>query len=218
MGANSTGVEITGTAASEQGLHLFNTGTIDAAQATSTAIRANADNSLDSYVVNVGSIMGNIAFGAGNDRLMNTVFVDNTGRVIHSGNIIMNGSVIDFGAGENRFDNDRGLITIVGRDNLITGADLFMTRASIEARNNSIGDSLTIDGNLSGAFTFGADFSERRLRPADHHRRRGGRQHDERRAPSHRAIERRDDLHGHHRRWREQRGRTGDCGRHRQLR
>ena len=45
-----------------------------------------------------------------------------------TGNIIMNGSTIDFGAGVNRFDNDRGVITIVGGDNLITGADLFMTR------------------------------------------------------------------------------------------
>ena len=33
-----------------------------------------------------------------------------------------------------------------------------MTQASIEARNNAIDDSLTIDGNLSGDFMFGADF------------------------------------------------------------
>ena len=32
-----------------------------------------------------------------------------------------------------------------------------MTQASIEARNNAVDSSLTIDGNLSGNFTFGAD-------------------------------------------------------------
>ena len=159
VGANSTGVEITGTSANEQGLHLFNTGTIDASQGASTAIRLNAENNLDSYAVNVGTIAGNITFGAGDDRLMNTLMVDNAGRVTHSGNIIMNGSVIDFGAGENRFDNDQGLITIVGGDNLISGADLFMIQASIEARNNAVDGNLTIDGNLSGSFMFGADFN-----------------------------------------------------------
>ena len=74
VGANSTGVEITGTAASDHGLHLFNTGTIDATQGgASAAIRLNADNNLDSYAVNVGTIAGNITFGAGDDRLMNTL-------------------------------------------------------------------------------------------------------------------------------------------------
>jgi hypothetical protein len=160
VGANSTAVEITGLAANEQGLHFFNTGTIDASLGGSTAISLNADHDIDSYVVNVGTIAGNITFGAGDDRLMNTLMVDNTGRVTHSGNIVMNDSVIDFGAGENRFDNDRGLITIAGGDNLITGADLFMTEASIEARNNVIGNTLTIDGNLSGSFVFGADFND----------------------------------------------------------
>ena len=129
------------------------------ARLSSTAIRVNAENNLDSYVVNVGTIAGNITFGAGNDRLMNTLMVDNAGRLMRSGNIVMNGSVIDFGAGDNRFDNDRGMITIAGGDNLITGADLFMTQASIEARNNAIDGSLTIDGNLSGDFMFGADFN-----------------------------------------------------------
>ena len=153
-------VEITGTAANDQGLHLFNAGTIDAQPGrSSTAIRLNADNNLDSYAVNVGTIAGNITFGAGDDRLMNTLMIDNAGRVTHSGNIIMNGSVIDFGAGDNRFDNDRGLITIAGGDNLISGADLVMTQASIEARNNAVDSSLTIDGNLSGDFMFGADFN-----------------------------------------------------------
>ena len=145
---------------SDQGLHLFNTGTIDATSGLRARPSAlNADNSLDSYAVNVGTIVGNITFGAGDDRLMNTLMIDNAGRVTHSGNIVMNGSVIDFGAGENRFDNDRGMITIAGGDNLISGADLFMTQASIEARNNAVDSSLTIDGNLSGDFMFGADFN-----------------------------------------------------------
>ena len=64
VGANSTAVEITGTAAHDQGLHFFNAGTIDASQASSTAIRVNADNRIDSYVVNVGTIIGNVTFGA----------------------------------------------------------------------------------------------------------------------------------------------------------
>ena len=46
VGANSTGVEITGTGGNEQGFpQLFNAGTIDASQdGSSTAIRLNADN------------------------------------------------------------------------------------------------------------------------------------------------------------------------------
>jgi len=155
VGADSTAVEITGEAAGPQGLHLFNTGTI--AAGSGTAIRLNAGNDLDSYVVNVGEIAGDIVFGAGDDRLMNTQFVDNFGQLVSTGNITLNGSTIDFGAGLNRFDNDRGIITITGGDSLITGADLFMTDASIEARNGIAGSRLTIDGNLSGNFTFGAD-------------------------------------------------------------
>jgi len=71
----------------------------------------------------------------------------------------MNGSTIDFGAGTNTFDNDRGMITLAGGDNLISGADVIMTQGSIEARNNAVDSSLTIDGNLSGDFAFGADFN-----------------------------------------------------------
>jgi outer membrane autotransporter protein len=107
----------------------------------------------------VGTIIGNVTFGAGNDRFTNTLMVNDAGRVTHTGNIIMNGSVIDFGAGDNVFDNDRGMITLAGGDNLITGADFVMTQGSIEARNNAIGSSLIIDGNLSGDFAFGADFN-----------------------------------------------------------
>ncbi len=70
VGANATAVEITGMPGSEQGgLHLFNAGTIDGSQASSTAIRVNAENILGSYVVNVGTIVGNMTFGAGDDRL-----------------------------------------------------------------------------------------------------------------------------------------------------
>ena len=160
VGADSTAVLITGEAANEQGLHLFNTGTIEATRGgSSTAISLNAGNDVDSYVVNVGTIAGDVVFGAGDDRLMNTQFVDQFGRLVSTGNVAMNGSTIDFGAGVNRFDIDRGLITFTGGDNLITGADLFMTQASIEARNDVVGSRLTIDGNLSGSFTFGSDVS-----------------------------------------------------------
>ena len=34
-----------------------------------------------------------------------------------------------------------------------------MIQASIEARNNAVDNNLTIDGNLSGNFMFGADFN-----------------------------------------------------------
>ena len=191
VGANSTAVEITGTAASNEFPLLFNTGTIEAIQGgSSTAIRLNANNSIDSFAVNVGTIAGNVTFGAGNDRLTNTLMIDNAGRVTHSGNIIMNGSVIDFGAGDNVFDNDRGMITIAGGDNMIAGANVVMTQASIEARNNAVDSSLTIDGNLSGDFAFGADFNSGGSDQLDHHRRCGRRQLDERRAPSHRAAQR----------------------------
>ena len=130
VGANSTAVEITGAAANEQGLHLFNTGTIDGrAGRVHGASASTPSNNLGSYVVNVGTIAGDIVFGDGDDRLMNTQFLDSFGQLVSTGNIVMNGSTIDFGAGVNRFDNDRGVITIVGGDNLITGADLFMTQA-----------------------------------------------------------------------------------------
>jgi outer membrane autotransporter protein len=159
VGANSTAVEITGTAAGEQGRHLFNTGTIDASQSSSSAIRVNADNRLGSSVVNAGTIAGGMTFGRGNDTFTNTALIDNAGRLTHSGNIIMNGSVIDFGAGLNRFENQRGQITIAGGDNRIVGADVFMTQGRIEARDHAIDDSLMIDGNLSGDFVFSADFN-----------------------------------------------------------
>jgi outer membrane autotransporter protein len=158
VGANSTGVEITGTAASDELPQLFNTGTIDAGSSSSTAVRVNAENDIGSFVVNVGTVIGNVTFGAGNDRLTNTLFVDNTGGAVSTGNIVMNGSVIDFGAGDNTFDNDRGMIMLAGGDNLITGANVVMTQGSIEARNNAVDSRLTIDGNLSGDFNFGADF------------------------------------------------------------
>ncbi len=74
----------------------------------STALRLNADRNLDSYAINVGTIAGDITFGAGDDKLINTLMIDNAGRITHSGNIVMNGSTIDFGAGNNSFDNDRG--------------------------------------------------------------------------------------------------------------
>jgi outer membrane autotransporter protein len=157
VGANSTAVEITGEAANEQGLHLFNTGTISAG--AGTAIRLNAGNDIDSYVVNVGAITGDIVFGAGDDRLVNTQFVDDFGQLISTGNITMVGSTIDFGAGTNRFENDRGVITVAGGENLITGAALVMTDATIEARNGVIGSRLTINGNVSGSFLFGTDVS-----------------------------------------------------------
>jgi len=148
-----------GLAANEQGLHLFNTGTIDAGQGGSAAISLNAENALDSYVVNVGTIAGDITFGAGDDRLMHTLMVNDAGQVTHSGNIVMNDSVIDFGAGENRFDIDQGLISVTGGENLITGADLFLIGASIDARNNAADSTLTIYGNVSGGLLFGADIS-----------------------------------------------------------
>ena len=190
VGAHSTAVEITGTAAHDQGLHFFNAGTIDASQASSTAIRLNADNRIDSSVVNVGTIAGNVTFGRGDDRLMNTLIIDNAGRVTNSGNIIMNGSVIDFGAGDNRFDNDRGTITIAGGDNLISGADVFMTagqhRGAQQCRRQQPDDRRQPVRRLH----LRRRLQRRRIRPADHHRRRGRRQLDERRAQSHRAAQR----------------------------
>jgi hypothetical protein len=108
VGANSAAVEITGAAAGDDGRHIFNSGTIDARQDSSTALRVNTDNRLGSYALNVGTIAGSIAFGAGDDRLTNTLLIDNSGRVTSAGNLVMNGSVIDFGAGDDRFENDRG--------------------------------------------------------------------------------------------------------------
>jgi outer membrane autotransporter protein len=75
--------------------------------------------------------------------------------------MILNGSVIDFGAGDNRFENDHGTITIAGGNNRITGANVIMTQGLIEARNNAIDGRLTIEGNVSGDFALGADFNRR---------------------------------------------------------
>lgn len=156
VGANSTAVEISGDAANEMGLHLFNTGTI--AAAAGTALSVNAENDIGSYVVNVGSIAGDIVFGAGDDRFMHTAYLDSSGAVVSTGNLVMNGTTIDFGAGANRFDIDRAQITLTGGQSSILGADLFLTGASIEARNGVAGSSLLIDGNVSGGLVFGADF------------------------------------------------------------
>ena len=160
VGANSTGVVITGTGGNEQGLQLFNAGTIDASQNGSTAIRLNADRNLDSYAINVGTIAGNITFGAGDDKLINTLMIDNAGRSHalrqHRDERVGRSTSVP---ATTRFENDRGLISVTGGDNLISGADLVMTQASIEARNNAVDSSLTIDGNLSGDFMFGADFN-----------------------------------------------------------
>ena len=158
-GARSTAVVISGTGAAELGgAQVFNSGTIQAgADGTGTAIRINEDNDVDSYVVNVGTIGGSIVFGAGDDRLVNTQLVDGTGRVTSTGNITLNGSTIDFGAGSNRFEVDRGVVTIAGGDNLVTGADVFMTLATIDARNGLADSTLTFDQNLSGSLTFGVD-------------------------------------------------------------
>ncbi len=155
VGANSTGVEISGLEINEQGLHVFNTGAIDAA--SGTALRVNEGHAFDSYVVNVGEIAGDIRFGDGNDRLTNTLFVDNTGRIVSTGVLTLNDTVIDFGGGDDLFDNDRGVIVVAGGDNLITGANVLMTEGVIEARNGAVDSLLTIDGNVSGGFTFGAD-------------------------------------------------------------
>ena len=160
-GAGSTAVEITGAGAADVGgVQIFNTGTIQAGvDGTGTAIRINVGNDLDSYVVNVGSIGGSIVFGDGDDLLINTQFVDSTGRVTSTGDITLNGTTIDFGGGANRFDIDRGTLTLTGGNSLISGADVAMTLASIDAINGVAGSTLTIDGNLSGGFTFGTDLS-----------------------------------------------------------
>lgn len=158
-GDDSTAVVITGAGAAELGgVQIFNTGTIQAgADSSGTAVRINEGNALDSYVVNVGTIGGSIVFGDGDDTLVNTQLVDSTGRVTSTGNIALNGSTIDFGAGNNRFEVDRGVITLAGGDSLVTGADVLMTLATIDARNGVAGSSLTFERNVAGSFTFGAD-------------------------------------------------------------
>ena len=160
-GAGSTAIEITGAGAADVGgVQIFNTGTIQAgADGSGTAIRINADNDLDSYVVNVGEIAGGIVFGGGDDTLINTQMLDSSGRVTNTGNLTLNGTVIDFGAGDNRLEVDRGLITLIGGDSHVVGADVFMTLATIEARNGSAGSTLSFDGDLAGSFTFGTDLA-----------------------------------------------------------
>jgi outer membrane autotransporter protein len=158
-GAGSTAVEITGRADETLGAQIFNTGTIQAgADGSGVAVRLNVDNDIDSYFVNVGTVAGDLLFGAGDDTLVNTLFVDGSGRVTNTGNIRLSDSVIDFGGGTNRFEVDQGIITLTGGDSVVVGADAFMTQATIDARNGLVGSSLTLGGNLSGSFTFAADF------------------------------------------------------------
>lgn len=158
--ANSTAVEITGEAANEMGLHLFNTGTIEAPRGgAGIAVNINAHNALGSYMVNVGTVSGDLVFGAGDDHLMHTAYLDSAGALVSTGNLLLDGTMIDFGAGANRFDIDRAQITLTGGQSSILGADLFLTGASIEARNGAADSSLLIDGSVSGSLVFGADFS-----------------------------------------------------------
>jgi outer membrane autotransporter protein len=159
-GAGSTAIEITGAADDARGLQLFNAGSIQAGpDGKGVAIRINDGNDIDSYVINVGSIAGDVIFGSGDDRLVNTLSVDAAGRVTSTGNITMNGSVIDFGGGDNRFEVDQGVITVAGGDNRVTGADLILTQATIDARSGAAGSTLVLDGNLTGSFTFATDLA-----------------------------------------------------------
>lgn len=184
VGANSTAVEITGRGVPRgDGTYapqMTNYGTILAG--AGTAIRANADNSLGSYIQNAGTIVGDILFGDGDDLLLHAQDIDPaTGQVLSTGNIVMTDHTIDFGGGENRFEIRRGVISVAaGDDNLITGDNLSveMTYGEIDARDAFIAmpammgmttlaaaplaagtnfSTLTIDGNVSGTFRFAAD-------------------------------------------------------------
>jgi len=193
VGANSTAVEITGyglghvlddpaTAENEAwgGINLYNVGTIDAG--SGTAIKINADNDIGSIILNGGTIIGDVLLGAGDDDFLHGQNFDyDTGQVLSTGNIIMNGNTIDFGGGENRFRVNRGVISVAsGDDNLITGDNLTveMNYGEIDARNDFIVypaspaaatlaavpfadpswfSTLTIDADVSGNFHFAAD-------------------------------------------------------------
>jgi len=186
VGDNSTAVEITAEriVVEQNGQeyllpHLVNTGTITSG-AGGTALKINADatvpTAVDSYVVNMGKIAGDILFGDGDDQLLNSQYLVD-GELISTGNIVMNGNTIDFGGGENRFTIDRGLISVTGGDNLITGNNLIveMTGAEIEARDDFLAgtsaltlaatpmassasfSTLVINGDVSGTFTFATD-------------------------------------------------------------
>ena len=187
VGQNSIGVLINGVGAGHQfplaeykNINLYNTGVIDAGQGV--AISSNANNDLGSVIVNTGTIMGDIvtgagddfivnassntwhvgsnsSFGDGDDVLLNTVNMDANGNIIDQGNIVMNGSTIDFGAGNNMLRLDRSTITLSGGDNFIKSANLESIGGFINAINNDTSSSLTIDGNLSGDVTFAADIS-----------------------------------------------------------
>ncbi len=197
-GAGSTAVEITGEGATELGgAQLFNTGTIQAgADGKGTAIRVNADNDIDSYVVNVGTIAGDIVFGAGDDLLINTQFVDSTGRVTSTGNITLNGTTIDFGGGANRFEIDRGILTLTGgkqpdrrrgRDH-----DARDHRGAQRRGRQHADDRRQPLGQLHLRHR---PLGRRRRPPGRAGRRRGGQCHELRAQPD-RAAERRGRLHG----------------------
>lgn len=187
VGQNSIGVLINGVGAGYQfplaeykNINVYNTGIIDAGHGV--AISSNANNDLGSVIVNAGTILGDIVTGAGNDFianasgnswhvgshtsfgdgddvLLNTVNMDASGNIIDAGNIILNGSTLDFGAGNDLFRLDKSTITLAGGDNFIKSANLESIDGFINAINNDTSSSLTIEGNLSGDVTFAADIS-----------------------------------------------------------
>jgi hypothetical protein len=187
VGENSIGVLINGVGAGYQfplaeykNINLYNTGVIDASHGV--AISSNANNDLGSVIVNTGTITGDIvtgagddfivnassntwhvgsnsSFGDGDDVLVNTVNMDANGNIIDQGNIVMSGSTIDFGAGNDTLRLDRSTITLAGGENVIKSANLESVGGFINAINNDTSSSLTIDGNLSGDVTFAADIS-----------------------------------------------------------
>ena len=124
VGDNSTAVEITGEriVVEQNGEeyilpHLVNSGTIEAgAGGIALSINANdhaAPLAIDSYVVNLGTIAGDIFFGDGDDELLNGQQLADR-EVLSTGNIILDGNTIDFGGGTNAFRIERGMISVAG--------------------------------------------------------------------------------------------------------
>jgi outer membrane autotransporter protein len=149
---------------------LVNSGLISAASSAGNSIAIQTGAVNDTFQ-NTGTINGAIVTGAGNDTLTNSVggvwnaigtstdFGSGDDTVTNAGTINLNNSAITLGSGGNAFSNS-GMVTALGANTIDVGAgNVFTNTGSVEMRNGTAGDALTVNGNWAGSGQLGLDVS-----------------------------------------------------------
>jgi len=149
---------------------LVNSGSITAASTAAGSIAVLTGDSTDN-IQNTGTITGALVTGGGNDTLTNSVggvwnaigtstdFGSGDDTVTNAGTINLNNSAITLGSGGNAFSNS-GMVTALGANTIDVGAgNVFTNTGSVEMRNGTAGDALTVNGNWAGSGQLGLDVS-----------------------------------------------------------